>query len=170
MPRPLLGSFPAYFETYVKLVEQDSVEAAFEAQQPLIDNFFDALPADKHNYAYAPGKWTLKELLQHIIDTERVFQYRALSFARGEKQSLPGFDENAYAEASAGANRSWEDLCLELKAVRLSSVLLFRSLSENMLNNTGLTSGYPCNANAIGFIQVGHIEHHRRIIEERYLA
>lgn len=119
-------------------------------------------------FAYAAGKWTLKELLQHVTDTERVFIYRAMCVARGEKQSLPGFDEDMYAANSNANARSWKSLAEEFLAVRQSSRLLFESFTEEMLNQSGTANNRPIHVNAIGFILVGHALHHMHIARERY--
>ena len=94
MPKPIEGTFPPYFATYINKVTEENVTEAFRNQQGIVDSFFDPITEEKANTSYAPGKWTLKELLQHIIDTERIFAYRSLSIARKEMNSLPGFDEN----------------------------------------------------------------------------
>src|SRR4051812_19836034 len=117
MPKPVAGTFPVYFSRYIDLVKENNLRDAFKIQQRLVNNFFDTIPEDKADFAYDEGKWTLKELLQHIIDTERIFNYRSLAFARGETASLPGFDENTYAANSNANARSWKELVDELKAV-----------------------------------------------------
>lgn len=123
----------------------------------------------KSCYAYAPGKWTLKELLQHVIDAERIFNYRALAIARKETTSLPGFEENDYALNSNANERSWNNLIHELKAVRTSSIILFDSFNEEVFGYLGIANNNSITVNAIGFITVGHIYHHKKVIEDRYL-
>ena len=132
-------------------------------------NFFDTIPESKHDHAYAVGKWTLKEMLQHIIDAERVFTYRCLSFSRKDKQELPGFEENEWASASNAASRNWTDLIEEFKAVRKATEYLFASFNEEQLNSSGIVNKNSIYVLALGFICVGHCNHHRTIIEERYL-
>ena len=169
MAKPHTGTYAPYFDRYIILVAEDNIAEAFNKQEEIINSFFLSIPAEKHNYSYAPGKWNLKELFQHIIDAERVFQYRALCVARGEKQSLPGFDENDYVNASNAGNRNWESLCNELKMVRASSKILFESFSPDALLREGMANNATCTANAIGFISAGHLQHHVNIIKERYL-
>ncbi len=169
MPKPISGTYPPYFETYIKLVGEEELILAFREQHTLIDDFFSAIPPEKADHAYAPGKWTLKELLQHIIDTERIFNYRALAFARHEKTSLPGFDENEYAAHSKAVVRQWQTLCEELKAVRKSTLFLFESFDEETLLISGTANENLITVKALGYAIVGHIYHHKRIIEERYL-
>ncbi len=129
----------------------------------------DSIPVEKADYAYAEGKWTLKELLQHCIDTERIMVYRALCIARGEKQSLPGFDENSYAAASNANIRTWEGLVEEMQLVRKSTILMFDSFNEEQLQQRGSANNHPITCNALGFIIAGHFLHHERIVKERYL-
>ena len=169
MPRPLPGTFPPYFENYTSQVAEDDLTQAFENQQEIIDRFFDSISEEKSNEAYAPGKWTIKELLQHVTDTERIFNYRTLAIARGEQASLPGFEEDDYATASQANHRSWKSLCDELKAVRASTRFLFDSLTDEMLNRSGISNNKPVTPLALGFITVGHLYHHKKVLEERYL-
>ena len=170
MAKPIEGTFPPFYATYINKVKEDTVADAFTNQQELIHRFFDAIPKDKEDFAYAPGKWTLKEMLQHIIDTERIFAYRALCIARKEKQSLPGFDENDYASSSQASTRTWEGLVTELKLVRKTTEILFDSFSPETLQQSGIANGNPITLNAIGFITVGHLYHHIDVIKERYLG
>jgi hypothetical protein len=169
MPKPHPGTYPAYFDNYISYVTEDDLRDAFKNQHEVIETFFDSIPEDKAGYAYAPGKWTLKELLQHIIDTERIFNYRSLAFARKETASLPGFDEDSYAENSFANERTWKSLIEELKTVRRSTEMLFASFNTDMLNHSGLANNNPMSVNAMGFTTIGHVYHHKRIIMERYL-
>jgi hypothetical protein len=169
MPKPIEGTFPPYFATYINEVMEDSITDAFENQQGLVNDFFDGITEEKAREAYATGKWTLKELLQHIIDAERIFAYRSLCIARKETLSLPGFDENVYAANSQANSRSWQSLVEEMKAVRVSTKMLFESFSEEMLNQGGLSNNNRIDVNALGFIMVGHLSHHVGVIKERYL-
>ena len=168
MPKPASGTYPPYFEKYINRVETDSVtEAINKYAQPLI-KFFENIPADKAGYRYAEGKWSVQEMLQHIIDTERIFGYRALCIARKDKTPLPGFDENTYANASNADKRSWDNLIEELKAVRTSTDLLLRSFTQEHLQETGITNGQPNTVNGICFVIIGHLLHHKKVLEERY--
>ncbi len=169
MPRPIAGTYPPYFDNYIKLVDEQDVLEAFNQQQRILNEFFDNISEEKYGYAYAPGKWTLKELLQHVIDTERIFSYRALAISRKETASLPSFDENLYAENSFANNRSWQSLLEELKVVRLSTILLYNSFTTEMLQQSGVASDKPFIVNALGFTTVGHLYHHKNVIESRYL-
>ena len=169
MSKPVDGTYPPYFKNYIDLVVEDNLKDALKNQESDINNFFASIPEAKSNEAYAPGKWTLKELLQHIIDTERIFNYRALAFARKEYNSLPGFDENEYAANSDANNRNWKDLCEELIAVRKATVFLFNSFTEDVLHNSGLANNKPVTVLALGYVIAGHFIHHKIIAKERYL-
>ncbi len=169
MSKPIVSTFPEFFSNYINLVNEDDLTDAFKKQQVLIEDFFENIPESKSEYAYAEGKWTLKELLQHIIDTERIFCYRALAIARKETVSLPGFDEIEYAANSNANDRDWKSLCSELKIVRRSTEILFSSFSAEAMLSTGLANNHTISVLAIGFTCIGHISHHINIIEERYL-
>ncbi len=158
-----------YFDNYTSLVSELDLMSAITNQEKALDDFLDSVSEEKSNYAYAEGKWTLKEMLQHIIDTERIFAYRALAIARKETATLPGFDENLYADNSDANRRTWAALSKEIKVVRSSTSLLFESFTEEMLQNTGNFSSSNGSANTLGFIIVGHIYHHINIAKERYL-
>lgn len=169
MSKPTPGTYPVYFENYVSKVQANSVKEATEKYgRALIENF-KTLPADKASFAYAEGKWTLKEMLQHIIDTERIFAYRAVAIARKETVGLPGFDENTYAANSKANGRDWDSLLEEFSAVRNATDLLLNSFDEEQLLQQGITNNNPTTVNAIAFIIYGHIIHHLNIINERYL-
>lgn len=135
---------------------------------------FEALlrqvPADLEDHRYGEGKWSVKQVVQHVLDTERVMAYRALRFARNDGTPLPGFDEDAWAAEATAAQRRLRDLIAEGAALRASTLLLFRSFDARMLLRAGAANGAPCTARAAGWIIVGHMLHHARIIHERYLS
>ncbi|HVK97437.1 MAG TPA: DinB family protein, partial [Flavisolibacter sp.] len=160
---------PEFYHKYINLVLDDDLQKALSENTLKLIPTLGAIPADKWNYRYAEGKWTINELVQHMIDTERIFSYRALCFARGEQKPLPGFDENSYAAASNANSRSKDDLIIEFKAVRRSTELLFQSFSEEHINAIGTSNNNPISVNAIGFITAGHAQHHLNILKERYL-
>jgi uncharacterized damage-inducible protein DinB len=169
MAKPIKGEYGAFYEGYVSKVDADNLkEAVIKYSIPLLE-FYLNLPEEKANYQYAPDKWSLKDLLQHVIDTERIMQYRLLRIARHDKTPLPGFEENDYAISANAKARSFTALKEELAALRKSTDLLIQSLSEEQLCNIGIASGSNVTANAIGYIIFGHMMHHKIIIEERYL-
>lgn len=169
MPKPSLTSYAAYFQHYVDQVPENDLIPAFKNQTAGIQEFLSSITEEKSAYAYAEGKWSIKELLQHVIDTERIFSYRALCFARGEKINLPGFEENEYAANSHANSRTWISLIHEFVAVRKATELLFESFSEDVVNNAGLSNNNPNTVASLGFITVGHYYHHKKILMERYL-
>ena len=166
---PDLSRVAPFYHNYINLVTDDNLATAFDKQSSSLIRFFESIPAGKYDYRYAEGKWTIKEVLQHIIDAERVFAYRALRFARMDTTPLPGFDENLFASAAKADRRSWEKLMEELKVVRRSSELLFQSFDEEQLQSNGISSNSPNYVLAIGFIIIGHAMHHQKITRERYL-
>lgn len=169
MSRPAKGTYPPYFENYISQVQENDIREAIKAQHDVVTNFFDTISEEKAGYAYAPGKWTLKELLQHIIDAERIFNYRSLAFARKDMTSLPSFDENSYADNSFANERTWQSLVEELKTVRKGTEMLYESFNTDMLNHSGVANNNPTTVNAMGFVTIGHLNHHLKIIKERYL-
>jgi hypothetical protein len=169
MARPDLALVPAFYHNYVNQVPGDELMSAFKKESPAFISFIENIPVDKYDHRYADGKWTIRELLQHIIDAERIFCYRALRFARKDTTPLPGFDENQFAETARADRRKWDGLVEEFKAVRKASEYLFGSFDDDQLNAAGISNKHSIPVLALGYIIVGHSIHHRKIIEERYL-
>jgi len=169
MPKPLPADYPEYFGKYINQVPEEELSEAFKNQFPKIESFLREIDEEKSKYSYAPGKWTLKELLQHLIDCERIFNYRALCFARKETVSLPSFDEDLYAENSNANNRSWKSLSNEFINVRRSTADLFNSFTDEMMQQAGIANNKSISVLSIGFIIIGHITHHIKVVQERYL-
>ena len=159
-----------YFVKYTSLVKETNFQDAFANQTEIINSFCNKINEEKSLYAYAAGKWTLREMLQHIIDTERIFSYRALAIARGETTTLPGFDENEYAAKSNGNARTWLSLVAEMNAVRSSTKLMFESFTDDMLATKGKFTSNTADPKTLGLIMLGHVYHHISIAEERYLS
>lgn len=169
MPRPTTHDYASFYHNYIMNVEEDDVRIAFQQQSLLLDSFLASIPESKADHAYAEGKWTVKQLLQHIIDAERIFTHRALWFARHSPPPLSGFDENEYAAVADVSKRSVASLADELRAVRKSSEFLFNSFTDKDLNTSGTANTHAITVNALGFVTLGHFLHHKRILEERYL-
>lgn len=167
--RPPLTTFPAYFNTYIKLVQEDDVQSAFKNQTPQAERFFNLITKEQSTYKYAEEKWSIKEILQHVSDAERIFAYRALAFSRKDNNILASFDENNYAANSNANNKTWKELIEEFLAVRKSTESLFNSFSEDQLNTSGKASDYSITVLALGYTTVGHAAHHMNIIRERYI-
>lgn len=158
-----------YFHRYINLVTENDLEKAFEKHQTDLVSFLKNIPKKKWNYRYAEGKWSIKEVVQHIIDAERVFSYRALCFARKDQTPLPSFDENIFAANAKADERTKKDLIKELKIVQESSALLFTSFDEEQLEQPGIASNNPTYVKGIAYTLLGHALHHKKILEERYL-
>ncbi len=167
--RPQAHEYGAYYHTYISKVENDDVLHALQEGQRFTLDFFKNLPLEKWDFRYAPGKWSVKELLQHVIDGERIFAYRALRIARNDKTPLPGFNENEYADASHADQRTPSSLLAEYEAVRAATLHLFQHFTEEDLGRIGTASNFPASPLAIGFIIAGHEKHHIGVIKERYL-
>ena len=167
--KPLASEYALYYHTYIgKVPQQDLLEALKDSSQKLLA-FLRSLPEEKHHYRYAEGKWSIAELVAHLIDSERVFAYRALTFARNDKTALPGFDENEYAVESNGDNRSMASLIEEYEHLRKSNILLFEGLTKDMMLRTGIANGKEISVRALGYIISGHELHHMMVIQQRYL-
>lgn len=131
--------------------------------------FVQNIPMDKFDYRYAEGKWTIKDIIQHIIDAERIFSYRALRISRNDQTPLPGFEENDYVENTNANARSIQELLTEMATVRQSTLLLFKSFTAEQLQLMGTASNHPVSVRALGFLVIGHQKHHQRVFQERYL-
>lgn len=167
--RPDLSRVPEFYHNYINQVPEDDIMKAFQKGSPSFIQFFENIPISKREYRYAEGKWSIKEVLQHIVDAERVFDYRALCFARKDPAPLPGFDENIFAANAKADKRSWSDLMEEFKAVRKGSEILFSSFDEEQLNTSGIANNHSNYVLAFGYVLVGHSLHHMKVLKERYL-
>ena len=168
MSRPSATEYSSFYQTYVNYTSGKDYSILVQQYHDRITESWAAIPAEKVNYAYAEDKWTIKQMLQHVIDTERIFAYRALSIARKEPAALLGFDENEYAKNGTGDNRNWKDMLTEWRVVRQSTNLLFASFTEEQIKAMATASGQPISVNALGFIIFGHALHHLHILKERY--
>lgn len=167
--RPSPASYPAYFNTYIKLVADENIVAALENQFEQAIDFFNQITEEQSHYQYAEDKWTIRQVMQHISDAERIFCYRALAFARNDQSILPSFDENSYAAHSNGYHQKWGALVSEFGAVRNATIALFRSFNEAQFHASGKVNDYQISVLALAYTTVGHTAHHINIIRERYL-
>ena len=165
------NEYAAYFEHYMQLVavKNRSIIENLQHSQQEFDSVMRNLPEEKHSFSYAPGKWTLKELIQHIIDTERIFCYRALCFARNDKTALPGFDQDIFVDYGNANQSDYFDLLDEMATLRKSSIQLFQSFSEEALLRIGVASENEMSVRALAYLFSGHQMHHLNIVKERYL-
>ena len=163
------SEYDSYTKYYLDKVPLVPLDQALKESKQTTNALFESIPGHKHTFRYAVGKWTVKDILQHLIDVDRIFGYRALRFARGDFTALPGFEVEDYVEPARVNDRKMPDLIEEFSAVRTSTRLLFRSLPEHVLANTGIASGNPISVRAAGFKLVGHDIHHCEVIKDRYL-
>jgi len=167
--RPNKGDHIPYFDYYINLVKEDNLIDALEKNKTEFLELLASISSEKENHIYAPGKWTAMQVINHIIDTERIFSYRALRFARGDNQLLKSYDENSYADNAHLKNSNITLLRDEFNAVRISSILLFKQLSEHELRLVGNVESGKTTVLSIGFVICGHTLHHASVIKERYL-
>jgi uncharacterized damage-inducible protein DinB len=167
--KPQPGEYVSYQGEYIKMVGDRPVLDVLTESKTKTHALLYGIPADKEEYAYAEGKWTIKEVVNHMIDTERIFAYRLLSFARGEKQGLPGFEQDDYVLQSFANERLLHDLADEFRAVRESSLYLVRNLNEQQLAIIGTSNNNPLSARALVYMLAGHELHHIKILKEKYL-
>lgn len=171
MQRPSADEYHENYQKYFDLVPEGAYLDLLAQNSKDTVRFFEAIPRDKLDYKYAPGKWTIKELLMHVIDTERVFSYRALVAARGDS-ATPHYrmDEELYARHVDVSDRTLQSLIAEFQAVRSSTEKLFENLTEAQSKSRCNVVTHPMTARALGYFIIGHVQHHRKIIEERYLG
>lgn len=162
--------YAGFYEGYIKQVtEEYTLLEELEISVHRFIKFVQNLPMDKFDYRYAEGKWTIKDIIQHLIDAERIFAYRALRFARRDQTPLPGFEEDDYVVAAQGSHRGLQDLLTEFLIVRQGTLALFKTFDKETLAQQGTASGHPMSVRALGFVIIGHQNHHQRVFEERYL-
>ncbi|UKJ06093.1 DinB family protein [Solitalea lacus] len=170
MKLPEQTEYNPYFQHYIDLVGEGDFETLFHQNTLLTAQYFKEVPSEKHNYRYAPNKWSVKEVLMHIIDTERVFAYRALVCARGDNSTpLHSMDEDLYAANVDVTHRTMESLIDEFLTVRKNSEFLFKNISDEQSKFLGNGVTHNISARALGFIMIGHIHHHVNVLNERYL-
>ncbi len=160
---------PYYASFFEQVTDAFTLVEELEISLHRFIKFVQNIPLDKFDYRYADGKWTIKDIIQHLIDAERIFAYRALCFARMDTTPLPGFEEDDYVKEAHANQRSIMELLTELSAVRHSTLLLFKSFNEGELMRKGSASNQPMSVRALGFAIIGHQNHHQRVFEERYL-
>lgn len=169
MTRPQLEKVPAFYKGYVENVKDMDVIDALKQSWQRTYNMLRTIPEAKGEYRYADGKWSIKELLAHMQDTERIMAYRALRFARNDKTDLPGFEENDYAPEANAHGRTILQLTNELEHVRTTTIDLFLSFSPEMMLREGTANKNPLSVINLGYIIAGHETHHRKVLADRYL-
>lgn len=169
MARPNQNDYPPFYHNYILKVEGESIQEIIANYSKQFEDFIQSIPSNKQYFAYAERKWTVKDVLQHLVDAERVFVYRATRFSRKDKTELPGFDENMYAQNANASSRDFNNLINEILALRISTDVFLQSLTKEQLSLTGSANGNEISVNAIAFIIFGHFLHHVNVLKERYL-
>ena len=169
MSRPQPAEYDPYYEKYVGLVPEDEIIPALESQVEELRKLFADVPEDRGTFTYDDGKWTTKQVLSHLIDGERIFAYRALRIARGDKTPIEGFEQDGYVENSHANRRSFHELLHEFRLVREANVLFFKNLEIGDWVRTGTANDVEISVRSLAWIMVGHIRHHIAILRSRYL-
>jgi hypothetical protein len=170
MNRPEKTEYAEYYERYVSLVEESDIVAVLEKQHAEMQEIFQTISEEKSHFAYGAEKWTIKELIGHLTDGERIFAYRALRISRADETPIEGFEQDGYIENSNFNNTPFSALTEELLLARKSNLIFFKYLLDEAWSRTGTASGNPVSVRALAFIMAGHIRHHLNILNERYLA
>jgi DinB superfamily len=168
--KPEANEFAPYYERYIALVHGDDIVATLEAQRLHMMQMLAARSEREGNFRYAPDKWSVKEVVGHLADTERIFTYRAVRIARGDQTPLPGFEQDDYVKNGGFGERKLTDLSEELAEVRGATIALYRSLNEDAWKRHGTASSYGVSVRALAYMTAGHEMHHQRILQERYFA
>lgn len=170
MNRPAETEYAPDYRNYVGQVNESDIMAVLRSEIDDLDVLLNRVPGEKETFAYAEGKWTIRQVIGHLIDGERVFGYRAFCLARGEQQNLPGYEQDDYLQTAPYNNIELDDLLSEMRLVRLSNIAMFRTLDEEAWNRVGTANGNAVSVRAIAFIMAGHLRHHMNVLRERYLA
>ncbi|MEM6686185.1 MAG: DinB family protein [Bacteroidota bacterium] len=169
IPYPNTNEYNPYFELYIQQFKGEDILAALSKGAEAVNELVVSLTEEKLLFAYAEGKWTIKEVLQHIMDTERIFCYRALRFARNDKTNLPGFEQDDFVPFSGANARNTMEMLQEYNAIRQATIALFRGFTEEMLTRVGVASDNEMSVRALAYMAAGHEKHHLNVIHERYL-
>lgn len=169
MTRPQANDAAPYYSGYINLVQTDDIIPALGSQLEDTKSFLAGISDEQSLHRYAPEKWSIRQVVNHINDTERVFMYRAFWFARGFADAMPSFDQDVAVAASAANEMTWTGLKDEFTNIRLATLSFFSNLSTDAWSRTGIASDNPFTVNALAYIIAGHVAHHRKVITERYL-
>lgn len=168
MNRPTESEYAADYQGYVNQVSENEILPVLRSQLDDLDVLLDRVAPEKETYRYAEGKWSIREIVGHLIDGERVFGYRAFCIARGEKQNLPGFDQDDYMLTAPYDHIDLENLLSELRLIRLGNIAMFRTFDEESWSRVGTANGNEITTRALAFIMAGHLRHHMNVLRERY--
>jgi len=170
MDRPETNEFAEYYNNYISKIEGNGVLPILENQPDELRSVIAPLPEEKGTFAYGEGKWTIKEVLSHLIDGERIFAYRILRISRGDETPIEGFEQDGYIENSNANNRTFAELLEEFELQRRSNLLLLKNIDDAGSRRMGTASGYPVSVRALAYISAGHVRHHLGLLQERYLS
>lgn len=170
MNRPDRSEYDPYYEGYVALVANDDIFDTLDAQPKNLQDLLTAIPDEKGEYRYAEGKWSVKELVGHLIDGERMFAYRVFRISRGDQTPIEGFEQDGYIENAFSNGRSFADLVEEFSLLRRANMIFFNNLTDDGWDRVGTANNVSVSVRALAYIMAGHIDHHLNILKERYLA
>jgi len=170
MNRPDKAEYDPYYERYISLVENDDIIDTLAAQPTTLQDLITSMPEEKGSFAYAEGKWSIKELLGHLIDGERMFAYRLFRISRGDETPIEGFEQDGYIENAHSNGRSFSDLLEEFSLLRRANMILFNNLTDDDWARVGTANNVQISVRALAYVMAGHIEHHLSILKERYLV
>ncbi|MFP7171158.1 DinB family protein [Terribacillus sp. 7520-G] len=168
--KPSTTEYPAYYQDYMKLVPEGNIAALFKEQKRQTTNLLQGLTDEQACFAYEAGKWTIKEVIGHLTDTERILSYRLLTIARGDVTPLPGFDEDSYVQQAKFTQMTVASLLAQYRAVRASTIALLESLGEQDWVRQGMANGHATSVRALAYIMLGHERHHHEVLHDRYFA
>ena len=168
MTRPTPTDYAPPHASYVDLVDEDDILSAMEEQSSATQKLLSSLDEARASYRYAEDKWSVKQLIGHIVDAERIIAYRALCVARGDTQSLPGFDENAYVQNASFDEWKLGDLAEQYALVRRSNIVFFKNLQDEAWDRRGTANNYPVSVRGLAYVIVGHERHHLKVLREKY--
>lgn len=169
MTRPQSTEAASYYFTYIDHIDSDEIVPAFEQQMGEMLPFLQQISEEQSLHAYEPGKWTIREVLNHINDGERLFVSRAFWFARGFQDAMPSFDQDIAVQFARANDTSWAELVEEFRIVRLATISFFRTLPDEAWSRTGIASDNPVTVRALAYIIAGHVAHHKKVLSEKYL-
>ena len=168
MKPPEKSEYGEYYDRYISQVAGENVKEVLTQQPAELKELFASVGEDRGTFAYGEGKWTLKEVLSHLIDGERIFAYRMLRISRGDETPIEGFEQDGYIENSNANNRTFAELLDEFDLQRRSNMLLINNLSDDASKRLGTASGFPVSVRALVYISAGHVRHHAEILKDRY--
>ncbi len=170
MNRPTESEYAPYYQSYIDQVSESDILPVLRSQMDELDVLLAHVKPEQETFRYAEGKWSIREIVGHLIDGERVFGYRAFCVARGEQQSLPGFDQDEYMLTAPYDRIELEDLMSELRLIRLGNIAMFRTLDEQSWSRVGVANNNSVSVRALAFVMGGHLRHHMNVLRERYLT